>query len=324
MDRIMSQYKHPYLSVKLNKAKSDFDYFMTDMIKNYNQNAFKLSEKLSGITCIRRYAAFVYHKDLLAVLAERITLNDDEKLELESNFNKQISVDWSVVPDCDDEGNLYDNGVLLSLISEVASLSPVYIRYLQRLHDSVELFQYHNRKIPYQIELNIRESIKTGAAIINVSMIAMDCDTSQFIYESESKKFYKKDIDRAKFEYIHGKYPELNFEIFKLLHRHIYQVLSTRIIPSIDLLELNKSSKKSYPMVSTLFSPSELLAYDEKGDLSELVEDFIKKYPFHKEEMKRAIEILKYEYGLIISNTQQKIQDNIIDKEYLVYELGLK
>lgn len=322
MEIDMSQYKHPYLTVKLNKAKNDFDFFMYDIIKNYNQNAFKLSEKLSGITCVRRYAALVYHADFVNILGTRLTLSEAEVAELQTHFGTNDSLSWDLIPEYDEDDNPLSNDQILNHISSMDLLPAVYIKYLQRLNDNIELFQHHNRVSPYQVTLDLTSTILSGKASIIVSMVGMGEDPSQFIYNSEAKKFYKKDVDRNKFQHIQSKYSDLNFTIFKLLHRHIYHVLSTRIIPSIELLELNASSKKC--TVHTLFSPSELLSYDEKGDLEDLVGEFIKSHPLHKEDMKRAIEVLKFEYGLSISNTQNKLKDNVIDKEYLIYELGIK
>lgn len=318
----MSKYKHPYHAIKLNKAKSDFDFFVTDVIKSYNQNAFQLSEKLSGITCVRRYTALVYHANFIKVLGGRLTLDESEVVELNQYFGKANSINWALIATCDEDGAELTNDQILDQISDQSLLPTVYVKYLQRLHDNLELYQYHNRNTPYQVTLDLKASIECGNASINVSMVGLDTEPSQFIYGSEAKKFYKKDVDRQKFEYIQGKYSDLNFEIFKLLHRHIYHVLSTRIIPSMELLELKASSKKCTAL--TLFSPSELLGYDEKGDLEELVKDFVKNFPMHKDEMKRAIEVLKFEFGLIVANTQEKMKDNIIDKDYLVYELGIK
>lgn len=318
----MSQYKHPYTLIKMSKPKNDFDFFMNDVIKNYNQNAFKLSELLSGITCVRRYSAVIFHKNLMDVLGSRIALNQNELIELDDHINRVFSIDWDIVNLVNDQDECETNEDILNQVALTDQLPSVYVKYLQRLNDNLQLYQFHNRNTPYQVELDLVSTISIGQAHITISMCDTTIDPSQFIYSSEAKKFYRKDVDRKKFEQIATKYPDLNFTIFKLMHRHIYNVLSTRIYPAVDLLELNLAPKKCTAL--TVMSPSELLGYDEKGDLPALVEEFAKEFKMHKEEMKRAIEVLKREFGLGIVNTLSKQQDNILDKEYLIYELSVK
>lgn len=318
----MAQYKHPYVLVKLSKPKNNFDYFMNDVIKSYNQNVFKVSEMLSGITCVRRYSAIVYHRDFISVLDTRLSINEDEVRELEQYFNQGFEIDWSNISLVNEDKEIESSENVLNQLAASGLLPDVYVKYLQRLNDNLQLYQYHCRNTPYQVELDVKKSIEVGKANIVVSMCEVGVDPYQVVYTPEAKKFYKKDLDRKKFEEIAHKYPDLNFTIFKLLHRHIYSVLSTRVYPGVDLLELNVSPKKC--SVYALLSPTELLSYDDKGDLEELVKQFAKDHQLHKEDMKRSIDVLKYEFGLNIANTQEKFQDEILEKDYLLYEISIK